>query len=85
MSKRYVKIIAEFAEDGRITPLKLIWDDGQGYEITKILDVSRAASTVGGTGYRYEVIIEGKRRSLYLEDVVFNKAIGARFFVAAKE
>jgi len=80
VGKRYIKVITEFSEAGQITPLSLIWD-GQSYEVTKVIRVSRAASLkAGGTGYRYEVIIDGQQRFLWLEDVEFNKAIGARWF-----
>ena len=86
MGKKYVKVIAGFDKDGHITPLKLIWDDEQSYDITKVINVNRAASAIaGGTGYRYEVIIEGKKRFLWLEDIVFNRAIGAKWFVEAKD
>jgi hypothetical protein len=82
VEKKYVRVIAEFSEDGRITPLEIIWDDDSRYTITKIKDVRRACSTrAGGTGYRYTVIIEGSERNIWLEDVVFNKTIGARWFV----
>ena len=80
--KKYVKVIAEFDIDGRIIPLELIWDDGSKFEITHIHDVHRAASLkAGGTGYRYTVTIDGKQRYIWLEDIVFNKTIGARWFV----
>ena len=86
MEKKYVKILAEFDEEGRITPLELIWDDDRRFEITQIKDVRRVASTkAGGTGYRYTVTIEGQQRYLWIEDTMFNKTIGARWFIESKD
>ena len=85
MEKKYVKVIAEFDEAGRITPLELIWEDGRRFEITHVTDVRRAASTkAGGTGYRYTVTIEGKQRYIWLEDMKFGKLIGGRWFTESK-
>lgn len=85
MDKLYVKVVALFDEDGKITPLEIIWEDGRRYEITHIHEVVRSASTkAGGTGYRYTVTVDGKRRCIWLEDVVFNKTIGAKWFVELK-
>lgn len=85
-TKIYVKVIAEFSEDGLITPLELIWDDERKFEITHVHDIRRAASTkAGGMGYRYTVTINGERRFIWLEDIEFKKTIGARWFVEAKE
>jgi hypothetical protein len=86
VDKIYVKVIAEFDIDGRITPLELIWEDDRRFEITRITDVRRSASTkAGGTGYRYTVVIEGKERYIWLEDTVFNKTIGAKWFVESMD
>ena len=85
-SKKYVKVIAEFSESGALSPLELIWDDGQRYKITHIHDIRRAASTkAGGIGYRYTVIVEGKKRYIWLEDNVSSKTAGARWFVETKQ
>ena len=85
MKKKYVKVIAEFDEDGRITPIQLIWDDDRRFEISKVSNVGRVASSVGGTGYRYTITIENKERYIWLEDVKFDKAIGARWFIEIRE
>lgn|GEM_PF-2218973 len=81
MGRKYIKVIAEFSEEGLITPLSLILDD-QIYEIIKVVEVKRVAATkIGGTGYRYEVVADNKTIYIWLEDVVFSKTIGARWFM----
>ncbi len=82
MDKIYVKVTALFDEDGKITPKEIIWEDGRRFTITRVHEVIRTASTkAGGTGYRYTITVEGKRRNIWLEDIKFDKAIGARWFV----
>lgn len=67
--KRYVEVIARFDEDGGLTPLRVIWEDGVCYEIDRVLDRRRAASLkVGGIGMRYLVEIGGKRTYLFYEE-----------------
>lgn len=68
IKKVYVDIIAQYGKDGRVTPLTIIWEDGQGYEIEKIRDVRNAASLkVGGTGVRYTVMLQGKEKYLFFD------------------
>ena len=56
--KTYVKVTVEYDEDGIITPLSIEWEDGRIYEIDRILDKRKAASTkAGGMGIRYTVKI----------------------------
>lgn len=76
-----MKVIAEFDEEGNITPKVLIWEDGRELKITHAHDARRMASTAGGTGYRYSITIDGEERCIWLEDVKFNKVIGGRWFV----
>ena len=66
--KRYVEVIADFARDGQITPLAIVWKDGQRFDIERVLDKRQAASRkCGGTGMRYYIEIGGKRTFLYHE------------------
>ena len=43
--KTYVKVTVEYDEEGIITPLSIEWEDGRIYEIDRILDKRKAAST----------------------------------------
>ncbi len=52
--KTYVKVTVEYDKEGIITPLSIEWEDGRIYEIDRILDKRKAASTkAGGMGIRY--------------------------------
>ena len=67
--KAYVEVIADFSSDGRMKPLRLIWEDGRKYDIDRILRVDRCASLrTGGAGIRYVCRILGKKVELYYEE-----------------
>ena len=68
-NKVYVRVQAEFDEEGNITPLSVKWENGRVYEIDRVLDVRRSASRkAGGTGMRYTVRIGRKQTLLFYED-----------------
>lgn len=76
--KVYVSVNADFNPEGRCRPKSITFEDGQLYEIDKVLQACRAASTrVGGTGIRYTISIFGRQTFL------FNEKNG-RWFVEAK-
>ena len=67
--KAYVEVIADFSADGRMKPLRLIWEDGRKYDVDRILRVDRCASLkAGGAGIRYVCRILGQRVELYYEE-----------------
>lgn len=66
--KVYVKVNADFGEDGRIIPLSLVWEDGTEYLIDRVTDIRQAAAMkAGGQGDRYTIIINGKQSYLFFE------------------
>lgn len=68
-NKAYVEVIANFLADGKMLPLKLIWENGKSYEIDRILRVDRCASLkAGGAGIRYVCRTQGQRVELYYEE-----------------
>lgn len=68
MRKVYVEVIVRYRIDGAVLPLAIVWEDGHKYEIDKVKDVRKAASLkVGGVGYRYTVVIQGKEKYLFFE------------------
>ena len=76
--KVYVKVNADFATDGSLSPRWITWTDGHKYEITRVVQCIRAASTkVGGCGIRYTVVIEGRERYLFRDK--------DKWFVEAKD
>ncbi len=73
--KVYVAMILRISEDGKMSPLAVEWENGQRYDITKIIDVRQAPPRHVGSSptVRYTVDIAGSRRELYHE--------GERWFV----
>lgn len=77
MRKVYVEVIAKFTPEGQVFPLSIIWEDGKTFEIDKVTDMRKVASTkVGGQGMRYKCNIHGRETFLWLEE--------GRWFVEAK-
>ena len=67
--KVYVDVLAEFSKDGLLIPKEITWEDGRKYEITRVKDKRRAASTkAGGVGERYTCVVDGKEIFLFYED-----------------
>ena len=78
MRKVYVDVTLHQDKYGKIVPLSVTWEDGRKYEIDRVIDVRRAASTkVGGNGVRFTVRILGKETYLFDD--------GERWFVEAKD
>ncbi len=66
--KVYVEVTASFAEDGRMLPQSLVWEDGMTYHIDKVTNICQAAAMkAGGQGDRYTIIINGKQSYLFFE------------------
>ena len=62
----YVDVLAEFSKDGLLIPKEITWEDGRKYEITRVKDKRRAASTrAGGVGERYTCVVDGKEIFLF--------------------
>lgn len=67
--KTYVEVTARFDEDGKIIPIKILWQDGRIYRVDKVLNICKAASLkAGGAGIRYTCLIGNKQRYLFLEE-----------------
>ena len=64
----YVEMLVNYSVDGTMMPAALKWEDGNVYEIDRVLDVRRAASAAGSLGVRYTVRILGHERRLFYED-----------------
>ena len=66
--KVYVDVDAYFTKDGQLMPRALIWEDGQRYEVDRVLRVERCASRkAGGVGIRYTCRIRGQQSYLFYE------------------
>ena len=70
MARRaYVKVVVEYSLEGNIRPLMVEWEDGRRFEVDRLLDVRRAASTkAGGQGMRYTVRILGHETYLFEDE-----------------
>ncbi len=79
-SRVYVRIRVRISPDGTMQPLAILWDDGQEFEIDRVLDVRRAASEAESRGMRYTVKILGKQRLLFYEDV-YSETGKPRWFI----
>ena len=76
--RAYVRVLMDVDEFGKVHPLKIYWEDGRGFEVDRLVDVRRAASTkVGGRGIRYTCRIRGREIYLFEDD--------GRWFVEARD
>jgi len=83
MQRVYVELLARYSKDGTMMPAVLKWEDGQLYEIDRVLDVRRAASQAGSMGVRYTVRIMGQKRHLFYEDT-YSETGKPRWFVESE-
>lgn len=75
--KVYVEVQVRVTSEGKVHPLTIKFEDGQLYEIDRLIDCRRAHATkVGGTGIRYTVRIRNKQTYLFEDE--------GRWFVEAK-
>lgn len=66
--KVYVAVKTEFAADGTMFPREITWEDGEKYEIDRVLDIRQAsAMRAGGQGDRYTIMVRGCRSYLFFE------------------
>ena len=67
--RKNITVIAKMETNSNVTPLKIIWEDGRNFEIDKILDIRKKASTKGGgKGLRYTILIKNQERYIWLDD-----------------
>ena len=68
LPKVYVAVRAEFAEDGTMFPREITWEDGEKYELDRVLDIRQApALKAGGQGDRYTIMVHGIQSYLFFE------------------
>jgi len=66
--KVYVAVKTDFAADGTMLPREITWEDGEKFEIDRVLDIRQAAAMKAGRqGDRYTVQIRGKHSYLFFE------------------
>ncbi len=56
----------DFAANGTLLPRIITWEDGEKYEIDRIIDIRQAvAMKAGGQGDRYTIMIRGNQSYLF--------------------
>ena len=66
---KYVDVVALMQTTGVIIPKTIIWEDGRTFEVDKVLDIRKKASTRGGgAGLRYTIKICGKEKYIFLNE-----------------
>ena len=67
--RKNICVKALMRTDGVVLPLEIEWEDGRTFEIDRVLDIRKVASTKGGgKGIRYNCRIAGKQRHLFLDE-----------------
>ncbi len=67
--RRNISVVTIMNSSGQVVPLSVIWSDGRTFEIDKVTDIRKAASTKGGgMGIRYTCTICGKEKYLWLDN-----------------
>lgn len=70
--RKNITVIARMQDDGKVIPLTILWNNEKSFEIDKILDIRKKASTKGGgKGLRYTCKILGQERFLWLDDNIW--------------
>lgn len=70
--RKNVTVIAKMDNNGFVTPLTIVWENGKKYDIDKVLDVRKKASLKGGgMGNRYTCKIKNQERFLWLDEYVW--------------
>lgn len=64
MQKKYMSVNADLDTDGVIRPLRILWDDGRQWEVTKVLHTC-TTSRKEFEGVRYTVKIGRAVKYLY--------------------
>lgn len=70
--RKNITVIARMQDDGKVVPLTILWNNEKTFEIDKVLDIRKKASTKGGgKGLRYTCRISGNERYLWLDDNIW--------------
>lgn len=85
--KVYVPVTVAFDGQGRMFPRAIVWEDGEVYEIDKVLNVRPSyAARAGGQGDRYTVRLRGRETYIFFEHSAdFGSPILGRWFVERRE
>ena len=81
--KTYVQVDVEFHDNGVMHPKGILWEDGQYYEIDRVLDIRSApAAKAGGRGDPYTVRLGRQTTYLFFEhNTDCSSSVLGRWFV----
>lgn len=67
--KIYVSMILYVDRDGKMTPTDIEWEDGRKYHVDKVIKKRTSPPEHVGASVtrRYDVIVEGRKKILYLD------------------
>jgi len=67
--RAYLGVYAYTDPRGQVIPTRIRWEDGQEWEIDRVLDIRPGvARKAGGAGLRYLLRIAGQEREIFLVD-----------------
>ena len=70
--RKNITVIARMQDNGKVIPLTILCSNEKTFEIDKVLDIRKKASTKGGgKGLRYTCRISGNERYLWLDDNIW--------------
>ncbi|MBR2390996.1 MAG: hypothetical protein IKB06_00700 [Clostridia bacterium] len=70
--RKNITVIAKMDENGKITPLSILWSPSLSIEIDKVVDIRKKASLKGGgMGIRYTCLIKNQQRYLWLDENIW--------------
>ena len=70
--RKNITVIAKMDENGKITPLSILWSPSLSIEIDKVVDIRKKASLKGGgMGIRYTCLIKNQQRFLWLDENIW--------------
>lgn len=85
--KVYVPVEVSFDEKGRMYPRRIHWEDGQIYDVDRVVDVRPAyAARAGGQGDRYTIRTNNRETHIFFEhNLNYDNRILDRWFVERRE
>ncbi|MDR1892664.1 MAG: hypothetical protein LBQ48_06620 [Oscillospiraceae bacterium] len=67
--KVYIEVNIKVDAEGNTNPLSFVWEDGEVYEIDRLLHVGRQATTkIGGSGICYTVMVCGRETKMWEDE-----------------
>lgn len=70
--RKNITVIAKMQDNNMVIPLSILWENGKSYEIDRVLDIRKKASTKGGgMGLRYTCLIKNQERYLWLDEYLW--------------